>query len=248
MRFYTGGAFLVCSAGKQGSGCSPARWPYDHFEKSFLRFVEQLDLASVVRVDAFDKTAIDDAIQALEIARKSKEQEMDSFLQLLKINPGLTYVAQKLDPLQQQLNEINGQLAQKKFESDDLQTAESEFNRSKVEIGLLISRLQKAGHGDLYKLRSQLSARIKRLIRKLRVAPAGSAPIRDSLIKEVLMDPDPDITRAEKRRIIARIRAWQHQLYFDVEFRSGNGLRLFPDRNDPTRFWVKHEISESLPS
>ena len=244
MRFYTARASLVCSAARQGSGCSAVRWPYDHFEKSFLRFVEQLDLESIVRADTFDKEAIDNSIRALELDRQSKTQEMDGLLKLLKINPDFRYVARKLAPLQQQLDEIEGQLAVKILERDNLQAAESEFNKSKGEVSSLISRLQKAGHTDLYKLRSQLSARIKALINKLCVAPAGSAPIMERLIKEVSIDPD--ITRVEKKRTVDGIRSAEHQIFFDVEFKNGDGLRVFPHPNDPMRFLLMHTITESL--
>jgi hypothetical protein len=58
---------------------------------------------------------------------------------------------------------------------------------------------------------------------------------------------EPEMTRAEKKRTIAGIRSAEHLLFFEVEFKNGNSLTVFPDKNDPMRFLVKHKF-ESLPS
>ena len=72
MRFLTtkgrpqGGTFLVCEGAKRGLGCNTTGWRYDHFETSFLAFVEQLDLPALVRNDNSKKNDFEQAIQALQ--------------------------------------------------------------------------------------------------------------------------------------------------------------------------------------
>jgi DNA invertase Pin-like site-specific DNA recombinase len=43
-----GGSYLICGDAQRGLGCDATRWRYRDFESSFLAFVEELDLDSIV--------------------------------------------------------------------------------------------------------------------------------------------------------------------------------------------------------
>ena len=42
------GAYLVCDGARRGLGCEKTGWRYDQFEASFLSYVQELDLESIV--------------------------------------------------------------------------------------------------------------------------------------------------------------------------------------------------------
>jgi DNA invertase Pin-like site-specific DNA recombinase len=44
----SGSNYLVCSAAKGGAGCQYMSWPYEHFERHFLKFVEELDYSELI--------------------------------------------------------------------------------------------------------------------------------------------------------------------------------------------------------
>jgi integrase len=47
-----GGTFLACDSARRGLGCEKTRWRYSDFEASFLAFVKELDLESLVRSES----------------------------------------------------------------------------------------------------------------------------------------------------------------------------------------------------
>jgi hypothetical protein len=48
----SGGTYLVCDAAQRGRGCESVRWRYRDFEASFLTFVQELDVESIVNEGA----------------------------------------------------------------------------------------------------------------------------------------------------------------------------------------------------
>jgi len=240
-----GGTFLVCSRAKRGLGCVTTRWRYDHFEASFLAFVEQLDLPTLIRDDDSKKKALDEAIQALQGELISLRDEMEKAYQLLKINSALEIVAEKLGTLQKRVQELGAQLNEKEAERQSLEATESEFYQSKAEIKSLIARLQTpgVGEGDLYKLRSQVAARIKAIVKALIVAPLGEAPRSEMLWRdmEAMADGPAELAEiAELKRTVVDTR------YFGVGFANGHTLHVHPNKEDPLKFdWKTVDLMTS---
>lgn len=230
-----GGTFLVCSRAKRGLGCVTTRWRYDHFEASFLAFVEQLDLPTLIRDDDSKKKALDEAIQALQGELVSLRDEMERAYQLLKLNPSLDFVAEKLGPLQKRVQELDAQLKEKETERQSLEASESELYQSKAEIKSLIARLQTpaADEDDLYKLRSQVAARIKAIVKALIVAPLGEAPRSEMLWRDMeAMAEGP----AELAEIAELKRTVVDRRYFGVGFTNGHTLHIHPNKDEPLKF------------
>jgi hypothetical protein len=225
-----GGTSLVCGASKRGLDCVTTGWRYDHFETSFLAFVEQLDLPNFIKDDDSEKRTLDAEIQAIDGRLLSQQHEMEQAYALLGINQSLEFVAGKLHSLQQQTNQTKRQLEEKQAERQTLEASDNAFYESKDEIKSLIAQLQTSGDRDLYKLRSQVSARIKSLVDTLSVAPAGLAPIVAHVTK--ILEAD----KRAKPRLIERIKSDQDKRYFTVRFKNGSTLSVYPNRNDPLRF------------
>ncbi|OSJ19741.1 recombinase family protein, partial [Bradyrhizobium canariense] len=74
-----GGAYLICEAGFRRHNCKPARWRYSSFEASFLAFVQELDLQSVLASDdqANQRNALSKKKEALlgRLSELSRQRE-----------------------------------------------------------------------------------------------------------------------------------------------------------------------------
>jgi hypothetical protein len=221
-----GGTFLVCEASKRGMGCVTTGWRYEQFESSFLAFVEQLDLPNILRNDDSVKKALDDAVQALQGRHLALKAEMESAYGLLKINPNIQFVADKLAGLEQQLKDLEAHIAEEKSERQKLEASDTAFYESKDEIKALVASLQTPGDNDLYKLRSQLAAGIKTLIAEFNVAPLGEAPIVDALLKE-----EEGAGREALKSMFGDQR--DNRRYFLAAFKDNTALRVYPRRDDP---------------
>ena len=113
-------------------------------------------------------------------------KEMERAYGLLKINSSLEFVAEKLGALKNdELKSLDARLEEKRAERNTIGATENAFYESKDQIKSLIARLQNVGHGGVSKLRSQVATRVKALVSELRVAPAGTAPIKGARIDHV---------------------------------------------------------------
>lgn len=232
-----GGTFLVCSGAKRGHGCVVTTgWRYDHFEMSFLAFVDQLDLLTLITNENSQKKELDDKIQTLQGEQLALSAEMEKAYQLLQLSP-VEFVAEKLNALQKRETEIAALIKDTEARKSNLESSENEFRQSKEEVKSLIGRLQTPGDNDLYKLRSQVAARIKGLIQTLEVAAAGSAPKVAKAI-EFLADVEDDV--AYKTQVIDHMKIGMDQRYFLVAFKNEDVLAVYPKRDDPLQF--EHRI------
>jgi DNA invertase Pin-like site-specific DNA recombinase len=238
-----GGTFLVCEGAKRGLKCIPTRWRYDHFESSFLAFVEQLDLPNLMANESSKQAELDQTIDALRGEQISLREEMERAYQLLKLNSSLEIVAEKLGGLQKRFEEVSAQLNQKEEEKQNLTASERDFYQSKVEIKSLITRLQTPGDEDLYKLRSQVAARIKALVKALNVAPLGEAPRSEMLwrdMERMAESPEELVEIEELKKTVVDSR------YFGVGFANGQTLHIHPNKDDPLKFdWKTVDLMTS---
>jgi chromosome segregation ATPase len=125
-----GGKYLFCEAAKRGLACETAGWRYDHFETSFLTFVEQLDLPRLIRNESSKKKELDDNIQALQGEILSLQSEMEKAYQLLHFNSSLKFVAEKLSALQNRESELTAELKLKEIERSVLDRACADWNNA----------------------------------------------------------------------------------------------------------------------
>jgi len=189
-------------------------------------------LAGLIRDDDSKQKRIDLEIQAIEGERHAIKQEMDNVYALLNHRPDLKYVADKLSELELRLQRLEGQLSEKQNELRALKLTGESFYESKEELRSLIANLQipDQEHGDLYRLRSQLSARIKALVDALHLAPAGYLETSKQIKFE---DMDLNTAFAHVMKI------GKDQRYFLVRFTNGDLLGVQPKQHDPLQFDLK---------
>jgi DNA invertase Pin-like site-specific DNA recombinase len=237
-----GGTYLVCGAAKRGLGCEKTGWRYNQFEASFLAFVKELDLESLVRGESETKRRadLDNEITALRGRLASLDEQRERTFELFaKSGCAADFVGQKLHALEDERAQMVNALAQKEQERDRLKSELSGFYESKEQIKALIDRLQQSKDDDVYKLRAQISARLKSLVAEILVAPLGTAPMTG---KAITLKGER-ITVAEQKD---RNPDSKHPRYFLIGFKDGTLRAVVPKENDPLEFEQQMVASKEL--
>ena len=238
-----GGTYLVCDAAQRGLNCEKTGWRYKQFEASFLAFVKELDLESLVRSesDSSRRTALDNGIAAMRGKLASLEEQRERTFELFaKSGLAADFVAQKLQELERERHQVVNSLVEIERERDDLNSDLSGFYESKEQLKALLDRLQQSEGEDVYKLRAQISSRLKSLVSEIFVAPLGSAPMRSK-----------PITLKGKRIVVVEEQAdcepvTKNPRYFMVGFKDGTLRSVVPKENDPLEFEEQVLASKAL--
>jgi hypothetical protein len=170
-----GGTYLVCGNAQRGRGCDATRWRYQDFEASFLAFVQELDLESIINAneDAEKRKRVEDELSAIRGELSSVAALMEQTYAVLRAGGPPEFIASKLNELTVKQAELSKRLAAKEAEQQDFNARESRFYTSREEIKSLVKKLQMPPSDELYKLRAQIASRLKVLVETLLIAPRG---------------------------------------------------------------------------
>lgn len=233
-----GGTYLICGHAQRGLDCTATRWRYRDFEASFLSFVQELDLDSIVNAneDAERRRKLEQELLALRGKLTSTVDLMEKTYAVLNAGGPPEFVAAKLNELTSTKSDIETRLAQKEAENLAFQTRESRFYNSRDEIRTLVQQLQLPPSDDLYKLRAQIASRLKTLVETLLIAPQGAVPIMRRTIEQLT-----DLSAGENDDVIEHMRKVavqpeQSRRYFAVGFRDAAIRVVYPRYNDPLSF------------
>ena len=210
----------------------------EDFEASFLAFVEELDLESIINgsEDAEKRKTLEDELASVRGELSSVRALMESTCAVLSAGGPAEFVAGKLNELSAKQLELNARLISKEAEQRDFNARDSRFYTSREEIKDLVSNLQKSPTGELYKVRAQIASRLRVLIETLLVAPLGERPkIRSSIEQMRTMGDDRAGDVIDYMEQLAA-HPDQSRRYFVVGFRDAAIRAVFPVYGDPLRF------------
>jgi DNA invertase Pin-like site-specific DNA recombinase len=233
-----GGTYLICGNAQRGRGCDATRWRYQDFEASFLAFVQELDLESIINAneDATKRKRLEDEVSAIRGELSSAAALMEQTYALLRAGGPAEFVAGKLNELTAKQSELSKHLASKEAEQRDFNGRDSRFYTSREEIKSLVKSLQMPPSDDLYKLRAQIASRLKTLVKTLLIAPRGALPAMQRSIdqlKEIAGEGADDVI-AHMQQLAAH--PDQSRRYFAVGFREAAVRVVFPIYDDPLRY------------
>lgn len=232
-----GSKSLVCVGSQRHLNCDAPRWRYFHFETAFFAFVKEVELDSLLLTDdkAKQRSDIENSISALNGELSSVRQLRDKTFALLETDVATDYVSGKLVEIQDRIVELQSLLDEKRAIQEGLIEEDAAFSAAKLEIRVAIERLRSSSDDDVYKLRSQIAARLKSLIKRLEIGTAGHS----GTIKRI-------ISNLEKRKSAntARLDYLRRQLtdpannrpYFWIVFKDDSQRYVVPDQNDPLQF------------
>jgi DNA invertase Pin-like site-specific DNA recombinase len=234
-----GGTYLVCGNSQRGRGCDATRWRYQDFEASFLAFVQELDLDSIIDAngDAEKRKNLEAELAALRGEASSIAELMEKTYAVLSAGGAPEFIAGKLTELSAKRSEVDKRLALKEAERDAFQARDSRFYASREEIKKLVKKLQMPPSGELYRLRAQISARLKGLVDILLIAPRGALPATPGSLEQLLDMTEDEVEDVlpDSQRIATA--SDQSRRYFAVGFRDTAAMRVvFPTYSDPLQF------------
>jgi DNA invertase Pin-like site-specific DNA recombinase len=233
-----GGTYLVCESAQRGRGCEATRWRYKDFEASFLAFVQEIDLESVISAneDAYRRKTIEDELSALRGELAATADLMEKTYALLNAGAATEFVGGKLTELSATKADLSERLVSKEAEQLEFMARDSRFYESRDEIKELVKKLQMPTSDELYKLRAQIASRLKVLVETLLIAPLGAQPTISRSIDELkkLTDGKADDVIAHIQLVAAQ--PDQSRRYFAVGFRDATVRIVFPKYGDPLQF------------
>ena len=242
-----GGTYLVCGNAQRSRGCDATRWRYQDFEASFLAFVQELDLESIINAneDAGKRKRLEDQVSAIRGELSSTAALMEQTYAVLKAGGPPEYVAGKLNELTAKQSELSNNLASKEAEQRAFSGRNSRFYASREEIKTLVKALQMPASDELYKLRAQIASRLKVLVETLLIASRGAQPSMQRSIDQLQETGGEgvDDVIAHMQKLAAE--PDQSRRYFAVGFRDAAVRAVFPTYGDPLRFEQQIVAGES---
>jgi DNA invertase Pin-like site-specific DNA recombinase len=242
-----GGTYLVCGSAQRGRSCDATRWKYLDFEASFLAFVQELDLDSIINAgqDAEKRKELEAEIAATKGEISSVAGLMEKTYAVLQAGGSPEFIAGKLNELTAKKAQLQSRLIAKASQQREFADRESRFERSREEIKDLVGRLQFPPSEELYKLRAQIASRLKVLVETLLIAPKGSLPIMNHSIEELTKmagEKAQDVI-TQMQQLAAQPE--QSRRYFAVGFRDAAVRAVFPANDDPLRFELQIVADQS---
>jgi DNA invertase Pin-like site-specific DNA recombinase len=231
-----GGTYLVCDGARRQRGCASVRWRYRDFEASFLAFVQELDLESIMSEssDTEKRNKVQNELSAMQGELASVNDLMEKTYALLSAGGPVEFVSVKLNELHQQQADLRQRINAKEAEQQSLISRESTFYQSKKEIRQLVEQLQSPATDELFKLRAQIASRLRNLIETLKLAPLGDKPKLQKTIDFLRGEPDASDVLAllEKRSSDSS----ESRRYFALGFRNNTVRVVYPSDDDPLRY------------
>lgn len=195
-----GQAYLVCSNAVRNLGCEMiGRWRYDQFETMFLRFVEKLDLASLVSSTehASKKTELSTQLDATEGRIKLLEEELRRLLDVVQkmVDFDSELLADRIKKREQELAEAKTLVKQLRNQIAVLEQTELTYYKHPDQVARLIERVRSNRGGDVYKLRAQIASKLQSLIKELRLTVFSDnqrfeVAFRDGHAMTLFVDPE----------------------------------------------------------
>lgn len=233
-----GGTYLVCGDARRGRGCNGARWRYRDFEASFLAFVQELDIESIINAteDTEKRKSLESELAAIQGELASVSNLMEKTYAVLSAGGPAEFIATKLNELTSKQVDLSQRLSTKEAEQQQLLSRESRFYSSKEDIMGLVKGLQMPASDELYKLRAQIASRLRVLVDTLIVAPQGALPAMQNSIQQlkVLAGGQSDDVIEHMERVAAD--PDQSRRYFAVGFRNAAVRAVFPKFGDPLQY------------
>jgi DNA invertase Pin-like site-specific DNA recombinase len=243
-----GGSYLVCDSAKRNLGCKATRWRYQDFETSFLAFVEELDIESILKADsnAEKRKALSDRLASAEGELGSVSGLMEKTYNVLAGGGPVDFVTAKLNELEQRKIQLTASIESLIDEQEVFLSAETRMTQSRDEIRDLVKRLQSSASDDLYKIRAQIASRIKAIVHVLQIAPQGFRPITLRIIDK-LKTETPGVTHDVIDHIT---RVAEHprerRRYFAIGFERNTQRIIYPSDEDPLRYEQQIVASKSV--
>ncbi|WP_425416508.1 recombinase family protein [Oricola indica] len=231
-----GRQYLRCTDAVRNMSCDASGWDYSDFEKSFLYFVREIDLAGALKAaeSQSERTKAEQRIAALEEMIRQKESLRDKVFEILSDPDSNTeYVRGKLAECEAELKKLHNEL---RDVTDKLSEMSKITQIDTQELIGLIGDLQDIESPSAFDKRSIVASRLRSIIKSLRLAPDGSRPKLQKANKKF---QEAHIEKEEAERILNYMHATNlekgyYNNTFSVILADGVSRHVIVNDNDPT--------------
>jgi len=165
-----GGRVLVCDAARRGLGCRATQWNYLDFESSFLSFVRELDLNSIIGLSTEETQLRDMRAELLSIhgrladARRRNDRIFELIME--SDNPGV-FLRGKLHENNKEIHDLESRKLHLENAEAEFVTQQREIESSGTSIASAVAALQDDSSVDLFKTRASVAQKISALVKEV---------------------------------------------------------------------------------
>jgi DNA invertase Pin-like site-specific DNA recombinase len=231
-----GVTYLACDAFRRGL-CDAGPWRYEHFERSFLRWVYEVDLGSVMSDEARSgrREELEQEVLVLQGKLTDVRDRMERTYELLSHGAASAFVAEKLRDVESERERLEAELREREVERDAIGHA----SRDAQDIHELVEKIRGSDDEDTYRLRAAVAGRLRSVVSSILVAPHGRAPAMESAIERLAREGGQPMIDGIRRTDEEGLR------YFIVNMVDGKLFACCPNADDPNEHgeWLLREIS-----
>lgn len=240
-----GGRYLKCSNAVRKLECDVVEgWRYDHFERAFFTFAQEVDLTALLRpqtshdeVEAAEKVVVaaEERLRILTTRRQRTFELIDD-----------TNLA--TDFLRDRLEQVEGEIAVEKraiLSAKEVLAGLSVLSaRPASELSESIDRLQSVSGHEAFELRSRLADRLAAVTTEIKLAVRGREVFRARTARFLAENEPDEHFRAQLISHIEKVdrEAGADGPTFTARFAGGVTRIVVVDFNDPTRFVLNAEF------
>jgi hypothetical protein len=159
------------------TGCYKGGWSYEKFEKTFLLFIKEIDLANVIGQLQPDneQARLKDHIRETEGRLLEARTQRDRAFSLVLGQAPSEFLNQKDREYDLLVTNLETKLEDlKKLQQTIMQQSVS-FEDGKEGLAALVEKLQSTNSDEAFSLRSAVAFHLKSIIEEIRIWPAGSS-------------------------------------------------------------------------
>lgn len=243
-----GGRYLRCSAGVRGMGCTTKGWRYDDFERSFLYLAREVDLAAIMSAEADDIVAREreQRLAALKEKSASLELQRDRLIEL-SADPtvGIDFIRSRLANAQTELATAAAEIERLEGEAA---TAATRVPLEKEDLRQLIEQHGKLTGSDAYDHRVRLAARLRSVVKHLKVSTEGDRPRVTKTLAALEDETSDPAFAAAVAQHIAKVSSDMQRFNpgFQVSFVGGVTRQATVSLDDPMHYVVEALIKPDV--
>jgi DNA invertase Pin-like site-specific DNA recombinase len=232
--------YVACSNARRGFPCKHISWTYPDLENELIRFCKSVDFGSVLgRISSLSERA-NNAMKASLLLKDQIKQLLEKQGKLIdSIETDETppkAIVERIKNNEVLIAELQVQEESMIADAQKWGAEAVEQSHQQNDIIEILDKLQTLQGTELHDLRLALSSRIKRVIDKIYMYPAGPwmTDANRAKLKEKMVE-EGDLTEDEIHRYLLRFtEIKREERYMKIMFKNGMQLRLTQDHATPS--------------
>lgn len=232
--------YVACSGAKRGFPCKHINWGYPDLENELLRFCKSVDFGSVLgRTSSLSERA-NNATKASLLLKdqiKALNEKLNKLIDVVQSDDSPSKaILERIKKTEAMIGELQAQDETLMADAQKWGTEAIEQSHQQDDIIEILDKLQTLQDTDLHDLRLALSSRIKRVIDKIFMYPAGPwmtdanrAKLKERMAEDGFLDEE------EIDEYLLRFsEVKKDERYMRILFKNGMQLRLSKDHATPS--------------